>query len=111
MENPKLTKIKEKIGQLSARAKLIEAKERSRAKKDDTRRKILAGALALEKAEKDQEEKKKLMAELDGFLTRPMDRDLFGLPEKPKSQNPPTEKPAGEKADVTPKPTEKRKSA
>jgi large subunit ribosomal protein L7/L12 len=107
MTNSKIETLKEKAGQLMARARLLEAKEKTKARKEETRRKILAGALALEKAEKSQEEKKKLLAELDGFLTRPLDRKLFGLPETGKVQKLNPEK----KTDETPKQTEKRKSA
>ena len=111
MKNSKLETLKAKKEQIEARIKNIEAKERSRAKKDDTRRKILIGAMVLEMAGKDHEAKKKITTQLDGFLTRPMDRDLFGLPEKAKSQNPPPIKQQGEKADAAPKKSPQRKVA
>jgi large subunit ribosomal protein L7/L12 len=111
MKNSKLETLKAKKEQIEARIKNIEAKERSRAKKDDTRRKILIGAMVMEQMGKTNEAKSKVLASLDGFLTRPLDRKLFGLPEKTKSQNQPTEKPTGVKADATPKKPPQRKVA
>jgi hypothetical protein len=55
----------------------------ARKRKDDdrilTRKKILIGAFMLEKL-KDKDELNKLILEMDKFLKRPHDRQLFGLP-------------------------------
>ena len=107
MKNSKLETLKAKKEQIEARIKNIEAKEKARAKKEDTRRKILIGAMVMEQMGKSGESTKKVMAGLDGFLTRPLDRKLFGLPEKGKVQKLNLER----KTDETPKQTEKRKSA
>ena len=111
MKNSKLETLKAKKEQIEARIKNLESKERLKQKKQDTRRKILIGAMVLEMLGKDHEAKKKLTAQLDGFLTRPMDRELFGLQEKTKSQNPPPLKSQGEKADVSTKKPAQRKVA
>lgn len=107
MKNSKLETLKAKKEQIEARIKNIEAKEKARAKKEDTRRKILIGAMVMEQMGKSQEMKSKVLASLDGFLTRPLDRNLFGLPETGKVQKLNTER----KTDETAKQTEKRKSA
>ena len=86
MKNSKLEALKTKKEQIEARIKNIEAKEKSRAKKEDTRRKILIGAMVMEQMGKSEESKKKVLGKLDAFLTRPLDRKLFGLPEKGKVQ-------------------------
>ena len=58
----------------------ISAKERKR----DTRRKILAGACVLDRADKDPDAARHLRKILDAFLTKPQDRALFDLPPRPK---------------------------
>lgn len=131
MENPKLKKIKEKMEQLAAQAKLIEARERTKARKEETRRKILFGAYLMEQMEKDAALKTKTMKGMEGFLTRPIDRKLLGFdasqsshkrdyvsqqtrerePEKPRAQNPQITKPQGEKADDSDKKQPQKKIA
>lgn len=107
MKNSKLEALKTKKEQIEARIKNIEAKEKNRAKKEDTRRKILIGAMVIEQMAKSNEAKSKVLASLDGFLTRPLDRKLFGLPEKGKVQKLNLE---GKPNEVS-KQSEKRKSA
>ncbi|MBK8184266.1 MAG: mobilization protein [Candidatus Competibacteraceae bacterium] len=75
---------KQRIKQLEARKKQIEARKlhlliKGR-RSNDTRRKILAGALVLEMMEKDEAAKQRFLERLDKFLKRPDDRKLFGLP-------------------------------
>ena len=55
----------------------------------------------MEQMEKSEDAKKKIIARLAGFLTRPMDRELFGLGEKRQADKP----------DTPPKLPEKRKTA
>ena len=111
MKNSKLETLKAKKEQIEARIKNLESKENLKQKKQDTRRKILIGAMVMEQMKKNEEAKKKILASLEGFLTRPMDREMFDLPEKPKSQNPPPIKSQGEKADDAPKKSPQRKVA
>jgi len=59
-----------------ARVKSAEAKQK---RSDDTRRKILVGAMMLDHMEKNEATKTSVMAKLDAFLTREDDRALFGL--------------------------------
>ena len=73
-----------KINQIKAKLQQKQALERSRLRteerKKDTRRKILAGAMVVEMMQSDEDVKRKILARLDGFLTRPDDRTLFDLP-------------------------------
>ncbi|NUZ09065.1 mobilization protein [Piscinibacter koreensis] len=73
-----------KLAQLKAQKQRIEARQRAKeqglARKQDTRKKILAGALLLELMEKDPELRKQILGKLSTFLSRPDDRALFGLP-------------------------------
>lgn len=74
-----------KLKQRRAQKQKIEARKRAvdqkRVRTEDTRRKILAGALVLELMEQDQQTRQKFLARLDRYLTRTDDRALFGLPD------------------------------
>ena len=74
---------KRRVKQLEARKKQIEARKLHLLVKgkrsNDTRRKILAGALVLDMMEKDEAAKQRFLDRLDKFLKRPDDRKLFGL--------------------------------
>lgn len=74
-----LEKMKLQREKLDARIKLSENRVRTAESKRDLRRKILLGAYYLNKATEANkfDELKTLM---DSFLTRPNDRELFGLP-------------------------------
>ena len=76
----------EKLKQLKAQKQQIEARKRAAAAKvnraQDTRRKVLAGAMILDMMERDEATRQRFTARLDSYLTRPDDRALFGLGEK-----------------------------
>jgi hypothetical protein len=76
----------EKLKQLKALKQKQEAQKRAaevkRTRADDTRRKVLVGAMMLDHMEKSEATKTSVMAKLDGFLTRNHDRALFELPPK-----------------------------
>jgi hypothetical protein len=48
-------------------------------RKRDTRKKVLLGAMQLEKMNQSAQYRAAQLRELDRFLTRPTDRELFGL--------------------------------
>ena len=77
--------LEEKLAQLKARQARAEARKRAllsrRARKDDTRRKILAGAIVLAKVEQGELDEKRFRQWLDQSLTRKDDRALFGISE------------------------------
>ena len=56
------------------------AAEKKRQRSDDTRRKILVGAVILAKVEHGEWPKERLREWMDKALTRADDRTLFGLP-------------------------------
>ena len=72
-----------RLAQLKAQKQKMEALERTRistlARKQDTRRKVLAGAMLLEMMERSPEVKKEMLGRLSKFLMRAEDRTLFGL--------------------------------
>lgn len=73
-----------RLAELKAKKARIEAKGRSKEKaierKLETRRLVLLGAYAKHRMEGNQEQHARTMAGLDGFLKRPEERALFGLP-------------------------------
>ena len=81
-QKEKAEREKEKAKQIEARIQAIEAREKARQKeqdrKDDTRRKILAGSFLLKQME-DEAKKTKILADLNEYLTEDRDRKLFDL--------------------------------
>ena len=79
--------LEEKLRQLKARQTRTEAHKRAllsrRTRKDDTRKKILAGAIALAKTDRGELDPKLFRSWLDQGLTRANDRALFDLPALP----------------------------
>lgn len=73
----------DKLKQAKALKQKQEARQRATLAKAeraaDTRRKVLVGAAILAKVERGEWPKDKLLAMLDTALTRPHDRELFGL--------------------------------
>lgn len=74
-----LETLTQKKAQLEARISTTKAKVRSQERKRDTRRKIIAGALALEHAAHDAEFGATLKRLLQEHVTRDTDRTLFDL--------------------------------
>jgi hypothetical protein len=75
--------LEERLKQLKAKQQRIEARRRSlesrRSRRDDTRRKILVGAIVLAKVDHGAFSEATLRGWLDKALTREEDRALFGL--------------------------------
>jgi hypothetical protein len=80
--NEKIAKQQEKLNQLKAQKHAIEAREKKKIseqqRKEETRKKILLGAMMLKKMN-DEGEKKKILNELNEYLTEDRDKKLFGL--------------------------------
>lgn len=91
MAGEKLEKLLAERKALDARIQQEKNRENERKRKDETRRKILAGAVVLDEAEKHPTYKAELFALLGRFLVRPADRVLFGLEPLPEGKG---EKPA-----------------
>lgn len=81
-----LEKLKKQEAQLKVRIQALEAGEKTRERKKDVRRKILLGALVLERLKAGDGHAEALKAELAGYLTRDNDRALFGLAPLPKAK-------------------------
>jgi large subunit ribosomal protein L7/L12 len=77
--NKRLEQLLQKREQLNAQIEQIRARETAQKRKEDTRRKILLGALMIEMMDKGELDRSKIMKRLSGFLTRDIDRNLFDL--------------------------------
>jgi len=75
------TSIAQRIEQLDAKKKALQARLAKQERANDTRRKVLLGALILHRIENDPVNGEKMKAwvakELPGFLTRETDKELF----------------------------------
>jgi hypothetical protein len=86
----RIAALETKLKQEKAKKQKIEARKRAaelqKKRSDDTRRKILVGAVVLAKVERGEWPKEKLLSVLDAALTRPEDRALFDLDSAPVSE-------------------------
>lgn len=72
--NASLKKKQEAVAREKARIKNLKTRAAAKKKKHDTRRKILVGAYFMAKLTPEE-----IAAEMDGYLERPRDRELFDL--------------------------------
>lgn len=76
-----LDSLREKQKRIAAQIRDLETKEKQRERKRDTRRKIVAGALALNHMEKNPNSDftRKMAALIEEYVAKPTERALFGL--------------------------------
>ena len=89
----RIIELEEQRARINAQIQRVKAREQKRTSRDDTRRKVLVGALILGRVESDLMSNEQLMADLDPFLTRDNDRALFGLLPLPKAEETATDSP------------------
>lgn len=75
----KIESLKQKQAQLQSQIEILEAAEKNRERKRETRRKILIGAYYLDQA-RDKDQMADLQCAMDTYLKRNTDRVLFDLP-------------------------------
>jgi len=78
MPTAQLDNLKKKREQINARIQKMEASQKTKARKQETRRKILVGAFYLDKTRKEGVYDA-LVKSMDGYLKRDSDRVLFDL--------------------------------
>ena len=83
--NERIAELEKKKQQIANRIVRLRNMESAKQRKIDTRRKILAGAWVLHRADQDTDTRLRLMKGLDEFLEHSRDRELFDLPPKPDS--------------------------
>ena len=81
MENKltKLEKLTKQIEVLQAKANAEKNREREKSRKEETRKKILIGAMVLDGMSKNQDYQSTMLKNLDKYLTAERDRNLFNL--------------------------------
>jgi large subunit ribosomal protein L7/L12 len=94
-----ISTLQQRLQQLKLRQQRIDARKRAitatHERKADTRRKILMGALVLEKIQQGEMDRTPLLAWLDQALSRDADRALFDLPPAPHEPSPAPHQPEG----------------
>lgn len=82
--NERISTLEQRLKQLKSQQQQVEQRRRTvesrQARKEDTRRKILIGALVLARIQQGRLSEGELRGWLDQALTRSDDRALFGLP-------------------------------
>lgn len=82
--NERIATLEDRLRQLKTKQHQIETRRRTlesrRSRKEDTRRKILVGAIILARVERGELAEPQLRQWLSEVLTRSDDRALFGLP-------------------------------
>ncbi len=84
--NQKLDELLKRREQLNAQIQKIRTKEANQKRKEDTRRKVLLGALMMEMMEKGEIDSDKIRKKLSSFITKDIDRKLFDLPNLPQKK-------------------------
>ncbi|WP_299011845.1 mobilization protein [uncultured Shewanella sp.] len=77
-----LEKLKEKQKQIQAQIKQVEAREKQKQRKEDTRRKIILGAMIMDAMKNSAQYREKIESDLNRYLTNERDRKLFNLSEE-----------------------------
>lgn len=75
-----MRKLEEKRARINAEIQRVKARERQDVRKRDTRRKILAGAMVLDRVARGVLTEQLFLRDMDEFLDRPHERALFELP-------------------------------
>ena len=76
----RIARLEERRQQITNRISRLRNAERAKERKRRTRRLILIGTYVESKTTDDPDARDRLLQGLDGFLSRPRDRELFDLP-------------------------------
>lgn len=79
-EEERIRKLEEKQARVTAEIQRIKARQRHNRRKRETRRKILAGAMVLDRVARGALPEQLFLRDMDEFLERPHERALFELP-------------------------------
>ena len=78
----RIRQLEEQRARINAEIQRVRSRESVEERKRETRRKILAGAMVLDRVARKELAEKLFLADMDRFLERDQDRALFGLPPK-----------------------------
>ena len=76
----RMRKLEEQRARINAEIQRVKAREHQAERKRETRRKILAGAMVLDRVARGEISEKLFLGDMDRFLERPQERALFDLP-------------------------------
>ena len=79
----RMRKLEEQRARINAEIQRVRGRESQEERKRETRRKILAGAMVLDRVARKDLSEKLFKADMDRFLEREQDRALFELPPRP----------------------------
>ena len=79
----RIRQLEKQRARINAEIQRVRSRESQEERKRDTRRKILAGAMVLDRVARKDLSEKLFKADMDSFLERDQDRALFGLPPRP----------------------------
>ena len=82
----RLQQLDEQVARIQAEKRRLKARASQEARKRETRRKILAGAMVLDRVARGEWPAEHFQAALDRFLERDQDRALFELPPRPATE-------------------------
>ena len=82
----RIRKLEEQRARITAEIQRVKGRESHEARKRETRRKILVGAMVLDQVQHGEWPEKRLKAAIDRFLERDQDWALFALPPRQHSQ-------------------------
>lgn len=83
----RIRQLEEQRARINAKIQRVRSRESHEARKRETRRKILAGAMVLDRVARKEVPEKIFLADMDRFLERDQDRALFGLPSRTANRN------------------------
>ena len=81
----RIKELEQKKKQLEARIQKLKAAESAKKRKEDTRKKILLGAMVIKLIDNGYWSKEEIYQQPDEFLDKDLDRQLFGLSELDKN--------------------------
>ena len=84
----RIRQLEEQRARINAEIQRVRSRESQEERRRETRRKILAGAMVLDRVKRKELSEKLFKADMDRFLDRDQDRALFGLPKLPSRKEP-----------------------
>ena len=81
----RIKELEQKKKQIEARIQKLKSAESAKKRKEDTRRKILLGSMVMKLIENGYWSQEEIYEQLDKFLDKELDRQLFGLSELDKN--------------------------
>ena len=88
----RLRKLEEAQARIAAEIQRVKGRAAQEARKRDTHRKILAGAMTLDRVARGEVSEQRFLEDMDRFLEKDRDRAVFELPPRQAKQEPVTDK-------------------